>query len=215
MLAVALAVFSFTVYAGVRAYLTNSMKRTLVHTAESIVTDYLVPLNAKGNSWFLDEMSESYPPGISDPFVRVSQDGKVLYESGDIREPLVRVSKLPLPADPEQIKVFRRLNAETGQPLMVYTLAYTPSPGTADPGGNRRQHGTAEPPAPQPVSDSCDRDADDPGRRRNGRTLVNGGPAAPSSSAHRAGRANWPKGAWRKAARSSVPATNWNACRWH
>ena len=130
MLAVALAVFSFTVYAGVRAYLTNSMERTLVHTAESIVTDYLVPLNAKGNSWFLNEMSESYPAGISDPFVRVSQDGKVLYESGDIREPLLRVSKLPLPAAPEQIKAFRRPNAETGQPLMVYTLAYSPSGGS-------------------------------------------------------------------------------------
>jgi heavy metal sensor kinase len=139
MLAVALAVFSFTVYGGVRAYLTNSMKRTLVHTAESIVTDYVVPLNAKGTSWFLNEMSESYPAGISDPFVRVSQDGKVLYESGDIREPLVRVSKLPLPTDPEQIKAFRRPNAETGQPLMVYALAYAPLQGPpilVETGGN-------------------------------------------------------------------------------
>lgn len=130
MLAVALAVFSFTVYAGVRAYLTNSLKRTLVHTADSIVTDYVVPLNAKGQTWFLNEMGESYPPGISDPFVRVSQDGKVLYESGDMRDPVVRVSKLPLPVDPAYLKTTRRLVAQTGQPLMVYTLAYTPVRGS-------------------------------------------------------------------------------------
>lgn len=127
MLAVALAVFSFAVYAGVRAYLTKSMRRTLVHTAESIVTDYLVPLNTKGQTWFLSEMSESYPTGISDPFVRVSQDGHVLYESGDMRDPLVRVSGLPLPAIPAQAKAFRGARAATGQPLIIYSLAYTPS----------------------------------------------------------------------------------------
>lgn len=130
MLAVALAVFSFTVYAGVRAYLTNSLTRTLAHTAESIVTDYLVPLNTKGQTWFLSEMTESYPTGISDPFVRLSQDGRVLYESGDMRDPLVRVSNLPLPTNLTRIKGFRRATAETGQPLMVYTLAYTPSGGS-------------------------------------------------------------------------------------
>jgi signal transduction histidine kinase len=124
MLALALGVFSFAVYGGVRAYLTNSMERTLMHTAESIVTDYLVPLSAKGDSWFLSEMSESFPAGISDPFVRLSQGGKVLYESGDMREPLVRVSKLPLPSDSVSFKTFRRAIAETGQPLMIYTQSF-------------------------------------------------------------------------------------------
>jgi len=124
MLALALAVFSFAVYGGVSAFLTNSMERTLMHTAESIVADYLVPLNAKGDAWFLSEMSESYPAGISDPFVRVSQGGKILYESGDMREPLVRVSKLSLPSDSASVKTLRRATAETGQSLMIYTLAY-------------------------------------------------------------------------------------------
>ena len=123
MLALALAVFSVAVYGGVRAYLTNSMERTLLHTGESIVADYLVPLSAKGDAWFLSEMSESYPAGISDPFVRVSQGGKILYESGDMREPLVRVSKLPLPSG-SAVKTFRRLTAETGQSLMIYTETY-------------------------------------------------------------------------------------------
>lgn len=110
--------------------MTNSMERTLLHTGESIVADYLVPLNAKGDAWFLSEMSESYPAGISDPFVRVSQGGQILYESGDMREPLVRVSKLPLPSG-SAVKTFRRVTAETGQSLMIYTETYAAPRGRA------------------------------------------------------------------------------------
>lgn len=130
MLALALIVFSFGVYGGVRAYLTNSLERELEHTAQSIVTDYLVPLGSKGATWFQAEMGEAYPPGISDPFVRVSQGSNVLYESGDMREPVMRISKLPLPSDAGEMNSFHRATAETGQPLMIYTMAY-PAPGRA------------------------------------------------------------------------------------
>ena len=129
MLALALVFFSFAVYGGVRAYLTNSMERDLNHTAEAIVKDYLVPLESKGQTWFLSEMSESYPPGISDPFVRISQGGTLLYESGDLRDPLVRISKLPLPTASDEMNSFHRATAETGQPLMIYNLTYSPSHG--------------------------------------------------------------------------------------
>jgi len=131
MLVIALAVFCFAVYGGVRAYLTNSMERTLIHTAETIITDYVVPLDTKGQSWFQNEMSESYPAGISDPFVRVSQGGKVLYESGDIREPFVEVSGLALPADPSALNSVRRVTAGTGQPLMIYTKSYAGQRGSS------------------------------------------------------------------------------------
>jgi heavy metal sensor kinase len=130
MLAVALAVFCFAVYGGVRAYLANSMQRTLIHTAETIITDYIVPLGTKGQPWFQNEMSESYPAGISDPFVRVSQGGKILYESGDIREPFVQVSGLTLPADLSPLNSFRRVTAGTGQPLMIYAKSYAPQSGS-------------------------------------------------------------------------------------
>jgi len=122
MLAVALLFFSFAVYGGIRTYLTKSMERTLDNTAHSIEADFLVPLESKGMPWFIAEMSESYPAGISDPFVRVSQAGKVLYQSGDVRDPLTRVSGLPLPSDPRSLNVFRRLSAPSGQQLMIYTM---------------------------------------------------------------------------------------------
>jgi len=124
MLAMALAVFCFAVYGGVRAYLTNSMQRTLKQAAQTIIADYVGPLNSKGQAWFENEMSESYPAGISDPFVRVSQNGKVLYESGDMREPFVSVSGLQIPIDPSVLDRFRRVNAATGQPLTIYAQAY-------------------------------------------------------------------------------------------
>jgi heavy metal sensor kinase len=129
MLALALVLFSFAVYGGVRAYLTKSLEKDLSHTAETIVTDYLVPLQTKGQSWLLSEMTESYPPGISDPFIRVVQDGKILYESGDLRDPLVRFSRLPLPADASEINTFQRVTAESGQPLTIFVQSYAPPHG--------------------------------------------------------------------------------------
>lgn len=129
MLALALLFFSVAVYAGARAYLTRSMERSLSNTARTVVADYLVPLDKQGQAWFLAEMSESYPPGIADPFVRVSQGGKVLYQSGDIRDPLLRVTTLPLPADPLNLSSFHRATDAAGQPMMMYTMGYRPPSG--------------------------------------------------------------------------------------
>ena len=125
MLALALLFFSLAVYVGVRTFLTKSLERTLTTTAQSIESDYLAPLESKGQAWFLAEMSESYPAGVSDPFVRISQRGTVLYQSGDMRDPLVRVSTLPLPTDPALLNSFHRVSAATGQSLMIYTMGYT------------------------------------------------------------------------------------------
>src|SRR5271170_3173591 len=100
MLAIALLVFSSAVYFGVKTFLTRSLERTLRNNAHSIVSDYLVPLDKQGEPWLVEEMSETYPPGYSDPFVRVSQGSRTLYQSGDMRDPFVSVSKLPLPSNP-------------------------------------------------------------------------------------------------------------------
>ena len=129
MLALALIFFSIAVYAGVRTYLTKSLEHSLKTTAHSIEVDYLTPLDSKGQAWFLAEMSESYPPGISDPFVRIFEADKVLYDSGDMRDPLVRVSDLPHPTSATRLNDFHRGNSSTGQPLMIYTMAYTSSGG--------------------------------------------------------------------------------------
>lgn len=124
MLAVALLVFSAAVYFGVKTYLTRSLERMLSNSARSIVSDYLVPLNEKGEPWLVAEMSESYPPGYSDPFVRVSQGSRILYQSGDMRDPFVSMSKVPLPANPKWFETFHRETVTGGQRIVLYTLPY-------------------------------------------------------------------------------------------
>jgi signal transduction histidine kinase len=124
MLAVALLVFSAAVYFGVKAFLTKSLEQMLSNNAHNIVNDYLVPLDQKGEPWLVAEMSESYPPGTSDPFVRVSQGPRILYQSGDMRDPFVSMSKIPLPSDQKWFNDFHRETAASGQQIVLYTLPY-------------------------------------------------------------------------------------------
>jgi signal transduction histidine kinase len=124
MLAIALLVLSGAVYFGAKTFLTRSLQRRLSNSAQGIVRDYLVPLDKNGEHWLVAEMSESYPPGYSDPFVRVSEGARVLYESGDMRDPFVSLSKLPLPSNPKWFNTFQRETAPSGQPVVLYTVPY-------------------------------------------------------------------------------------------
>lgn len=129
MLAIALLVFSAAVYFGAKTFLARALQRKLSNTANSIVSDYLVPLNQNGEAWLVEEMGESYPAGYSDPFVRVSQGSKILYQSGDMRDPSVSVSKLPLPTNSQWFNRFHRMTAPGGQRILLYTVAYQPPNG--------------------------------------------------------------------------------------
>jgi signal transduction histidine kinase len=124
MLAIALLVFSTAVYFGAKAFLTRSLERKLSNNAHSIVSDYLVPLDKKGDAWFVEEMGESYPPGYSDPSVRVSQGSKILYQTGDMRDPFVSMSQIHLPSNQECLNTFHRETAASGQRIVLYTLPY-------------------------------------------------------------------------------------------
>jgi signal transduction histidine kinase len=129
MLAIALLVFSASVYFGAKTFLTRALQRRLSNTANAIVSDYLVPLHQNGDAWLVEEMGESYPAGYSDPFVRVSQGSKILYQSGDMRDPFVSVSRLPLPASPQWLNQFHRITAPSGQRIVLYTVAFQPPNG--------------------------------------------------------------------------------------
>lgn len=124
MLAVALLVFSTAVYFGAKAFLTRALEQKLSNNAHSIVNDYLVPRAEKGDAWFAEEMGESYPPGYSDPSVRVSQGSKVLFQTGDIRDPFVSMSQIHLPSNQDWFNRFHRETAATGQRIVLYTLPY-------------------------------------------------------------------------------------------
>jgi heavy metal sensor kinase len=128
LLAAALVIFSAAVYLGVRAFLIGSLEHSLNINASAILTDYVRPLEAKGLSWFQNEMSESYPVGVSDTFVRVSRGPEVLYETGDLGEPVGGRSAAMSARNPEDSGQFRRTHIK-GQDVILFTLPYHTSKG--------------------------------------------------------------------------------------
>lgn len=125
----ALIVFSAAVYLSVRAFLIRSLVHSLQISASSILTDYVKLLDTKGPGWFQSEMTESYPPGISDTFVRVSRDQSILYETGDTREPQVSAPRF----DPQHQNGSSGLRSErvkSGQQMLLYRLVYRAPQGT-------------------------------------------------------------------------------------
>jgi heavy metal sensor kinase len=77
------------------------------------------------------EIVEAYAPELSGRFIRVTrQDGQVLYESGDTREPVIQASRVPaVVRDPAEAR-FRTQTQSNGNRLMIYTQPYTTSSGT-------------------------------------------------------------------------------------
>jgi signal transduction histidine kinase len=129
-LAIALLMFSAAIYFGAKAFLMRALERKLSNNAHSIVSDYLVPMSEKGDAWFVEEMGESYPPGYSDPSVRVSHGTKILYQTGDMRDPFVNMSQIPLPSKPEWFNTFHRDEVSGGQRIVLYTLRYYAADGS-------------------------------------------------------------------------------------
>lgn len=97
LLAVALTVFSVGVYFGVRTYLKMSLQRGLSSAAHTLSDDFLTKLPTKGDAWVLGEIRESYEASPTDHYIRLSVGTNVLYQTGDMRDPSISVSSIPLP----------------------------------------------------------------------------------------------------------------------
>lgn len=96
LMALALIVFSFAIYLGVRTYLKVTLQRALNSTAHTIQTDYLTKVQSKGYGWVLGEIRESYDNTPSDHFIRISSEGHVLYVTDDMRDPAIPLARIPL-----------------------------------------------------------------------------------------------------------------------
>lgn len=124
MLAVALLVFSAGVYVGIQTFLMRSLKAALGTGASTILTDYVRPLDSKGMTWFQSEMSESYPPGMSDSFVRVSRNGHILYQAGEAHG---RRLSYPLPSLADHgghLYLAHKSTRSDSPTIMLYALGY-------------------------------------------------------------------------------------------
>lgn len=122
LLAVALAIFSIAVYVGVDKYLNDSLERACSSTVHTVADDFLVKLKAKGDSWVLGEVRESYETTPRDRYVRLSLGRDVLFRSADMVDPAVRVSDIALPKG-EGGGGVRRERVD-GRVVMTYALPF-------------------------------------------------------------------------------------------
>ncbi len=127
LLAVALVVCNIGVYVGVRTYLKLSLQRALSGTGQTIADDFLDKLPSKGESWVLGEVRESYEASPSDRYVRLSVSDRVLYQTADLRDPIIRLEDVVLPRLSREA-AFHRQTVDN-HVVMTYALPYRAADG--------------------------------------------------------------------------------------
>ena len=127
LLALALVGCNIGVYLGIRTYLKLSLQRALNGTAQTIAHDFLAKLPAKGETWVLGELRESYSDTPSDHYVRLSVANRVLYQTADMRDPPIPLSDVLLPKASADA-AFHRVSVK-GNPLMTYVLPFRAADG--------------------------------------------------------------------------------------
>lgn len=129
LLAAALVVFGAILYFGAQNYLDASLRHTLVARAKNIGDDFLSHEEQKGPAWMGGEISETYAPGLSGRFIRITrQDGVVLYQSGDTHDPAISASTVSRPNLDESVARFRTDGRSDN--LLIYTMPFRSSSGT-------------------------------------------------------------------------------------
>ncbi len=130
LLAVALLVFGAALFFGVKGYLRASLEHSLSAEARAIATIFVAEEEAKGANWMQGEIAEAYAPEISGRFIRVMrQDGDVLYQSGDTRDPQVASAKVLLPKLPVAQEGFREQSVGGDDELKLFAMPYVSSTG--------------------------------------------------------------------------------------
>src|SRR5487761_971900 len=109
LLAVALLMFGLLVYFGLARYLESTLQRSLVDQAYSIGHNFLELEKQKGDRFVAGEIRESYAPETSGRFIRITRpDGSIVYRSGNLRDPKVNASEIPLVAAMPRAPFFRQ-----------------------------------------------------------------------------------------------------------
>ena len=122
LLAVALVIFSISIYVGIRTYLKQTLQRGLSGTAHTITTDLLTKLSTKGDAWVVGELRESYDAVPNDHYIRLSTGDRVLFMTADMRDPAIRLSSVKLPLL-SGVGAFHRQTAD-GVVVMTYSMPY-------------------------------------------------------------------------------------------
>lgn len=130
LLATALVVFGAALYFGVRGYLRTSLEHSMSGDAKAIAANFVAFEEEKGVPWMAGEVAEAYAPEHSGRFIRITrQDGRVLYQSGDTRDPYIVASQITLPTVQEAKESFRQ-EVQDGGRLLIFSLPYSTASGT-------------------------------------------------------------------------------------
>jgi|SRR5579859_123573 len=131
LLALALVSFGLAVYFGLENYLETSLEHSLVLQANAIATNFVTQIDSKGLPWLITEVVEDYAPESSGRFIRITRkNGKVLYESGDTREPYIDASRVSHPPLTIGSGFFRRESFDGVHQILVYALPHVSAAGT-------------------------------------------------------------------------------------
>lgn len=131
LLAAALIVFGATLYFGVQGYLRASLEHSLSGDGKAIGLTFLAFEEEKGPSWMAGEIAEAYAPELSGRFIRITrQDGKVLYQSGDTRDPIILASQVATRPFAEQAEGFHAEASPHSSHLLLHTQPFISSSGT-------------------------------------------------------------------------------------
>jgi heavy metal sensor kinase len=132
LLAAALVLFGATLYFGVQSYLRTSLQHSLIGDARAIGSTFLIFEEEKGPAWMSGEISEAYAPESSGRFIRITrQDGNVLYQSGDTRDPIIDASEIKRQQFQQDDAGYFRSEVQKGShDLLIYTQPFRSSHGT-------------------------------------------------------------------------------------
>ena len=131
LLAAALIVFGAALYFGVQNYLRTSLEDSLSGEADSIGSTFLAYEEHKGAVWMQGEIVEAYAPELSGRFIRITnQDGTILYESGNTREPVIEAALVSQTLRSSGKPVFRTETEPNLNHLLIYTMPFTSASGT-------------------------------------------------------------------------------------
>jgi heavy metal sensor kinase len=134
LLAGLLLLFGGSTWFGLAHYLNRSLGESLARQARQIGENFLLDVQASGESYVIEEINEHYSPERNDHFVRVTRaDGSALYVSGT---PIskgfdpAQVSAAPLWSLSSGRDATREEHLSGGGELLIYSLPFTARDGS-------------------------------------------------------------------------------------
>jgi signal transduction histidine kinase len=121
LLAITLLIFGAAVWLGLRNYLFTTIEQTLRDESSNMVQQFVANVDEKGPTWLAGEIQESYAPEGAGRYIRIFREGKILYESGNMRTERMDPSTSTSPDLLRRKGSFQRVETESAGSILFYT----------------------------------------------------------------------------------------------